>query len=437
MILAFQSRALEKKRVADGTKVAIFIHPPDTTTTLFYCSCSVQCECKERDALPLSSVLKSKTCPPMLQRPAALFNDLSSRLLGNNDNATKDGEKEGSSTGGSSGSSSAGASASGGSNTKKRLSYTPLIERFTGLNTRHHATARDQSGTDAAGGAAAAADDDSHSHGHVSTTPAHLDSHKSNIEKRHDDHHHLHAHAQHRHHADNPIPPNLIPDISIAPTSHRENTAFHALRDTFVFPSFNPATYLPALPTIPCMSGLGQSNLFSDGGDKPSTINDGTSSGAGLLRDSSSIAAAAAAAAGTEGPQSGHGSNHFTVTVTHHHKGRKSTEENRAAATDTTMVDDPMTTIVHHSKAAGSLFSANKHDSFDKLQGLNVTMLGGYRGSILRDANTGRRLWVPLKVGFNVRKAELAIGLKEGDELKSELYTFLFFSSCGPGYIGY
>lgn len=363
----------------------------------------------------------------MLQRPAALFNDLSSRLLGNNDNATKDGEKEGSSTGGRSGSSSAGASASGESNTKKRLSYTPLIERFTGLNTRHHASPRDQSGTDAAGGAAAAADDDSHSHGHVSTTTtAHLDNHKSNIEMRHDDDHLLlHARAQHRHHADNAIPPNLIPDISIAPTSHRENTAFHALRDTFVFPSFNPATYLPALPTIPCMSGLGQSNLFSDSGDKPSTVNDGTSSVGGLSRDGSSIAAAAA---GSEGPLSGHGSNHFTITVTHRQKGRKSTEENQAAATDTIMVDDPMMTTVHHSKAAGSLFSGNKHDSFDKLQGLNVTMLGGYRGSILRDANTGRRLWVPLKVGFNVRKAELAIGLKEGDELKSELYPFLFFS---------
>lgn len=38
-------------------------------------------------------------------------------------------------------------------------------------------------------------------------------------------------------------------------------------------------------------------------------------------------------------------------------------------------------------------------DAFSKLEG-NVLMMGGYRGSILRDARSGRRVWVPLRVSI-------------------------------------
>lgn len=53
-----------------------------------------------------------------------------------------------------------------------------------------------------------------------------------------------------------------------------------------------------------------------------------------------------------------------------------------------------------------------------RLEG-NVVVLGGYRGSILRD-KAGKRLWIPLRVGFGLRKANLALGLSDSDELNSE-----------------
>lgn len=58
-------------------------------------------------------------------------------------------------------------------------------------------------------------------------------------------------------------------------------------------------------------------------------------------------------------------------------------------------------------------------DAIDRLTG-NVVMLGGYRGSILRDAKTGKRLWFSLKIAFGVHKPDLSIGLSEEDELRTE-----------------
>ncbi len=55
---------------------------------------------------------------------------------------------------------------------------------------------------------------------------------------------------------------------SLRPFDHRERTALHALKDTFVLPTIpNPASFIPhhlPLPSIPCMGGLGQSNIFAD-----------------------------------------------------------------------------------------------------------------------------------------------------------------------------
>lgn len=150
---------------------------------------------------------------------------------------------------------------------------------------------------------------------------------------------------------------SLLPHESIRPTSHREKTAMHALKDTFVLPSLhlNPASFLPSLPTIPCMSGLGQSALF---------VND---------NDDERITAVVAPSP------------------------RTSVDGARPDMGEASGVGD---------------------GAFKRLQG-NVLMMGGYRGSILRDASTGRRLWVPLRVGFNVRRADLAIGLTDEDEQRT------------------
>ncbi|KAJ5915542.1 hypothetical protein N7466_011475 [Penicillium verhagenii] len=51
----------------------------------------------------------------------------------------------------------------------------------------------------------------------------------------------------------------------------------------------------------------------------------------------------------------------------------------------------------------------------------DVVILGGYRGSILRSAKApNRQLWVPMKVGLNLRKVDLEVGLTREDEERME-----------------
>ena len=51
----------------------------------------------------------------------------------------------------------------------------------------------------------------------------------------------------------------------------------------------------------------------------------------------------------------------------------------------------------------------------------DIVVLGGYRGSILRSAKPPhRQLWVPIKVGLNLRKVDLEVGLTREDEERME-----------------
>ncbi|PTU16959.1 hypothetical protein P175DRAFT_0413615, partial [Aspergillus ochraceoroseus IBT 24754] len=51
----------------------------------------------------------------------------------------------------------------------------------------------------------------------------------------------------------------------------------------------------------------------------------------------------------------------------------------------------------------------------------DVVVMGGYRGSILRSAKPPQRqLWVPMKVGLNLRKVDLEVGLTHEDEERME-----------------
>ncbi|KAI9924079.1 hypothetical protein ASPWEDRAFT_109410 [Aspergillus wentii DTO 134E9] len=51
----------------------------------------------------------------------------------------------------------------------------------------------------------------------------------------------------------------------------------------------------------------------------------------------------------------------------------------------------------------------------------DVVVMGGYRGSILRSAKPPQRqLWVPMKVGLNIRKVDLEVGLNPEDEERME-----------------
>ncbi|KAF7593396.1 hypothetical protein BBP40_011586 [Aspergillus hancockii] len=51
----------------------------------------------------------------------------------------------------------------------------------------------------------------------------------------------------------------------------------------------------------------------------------------------------------------------------------------------------------------------------------DVVIMGGYRGSVLRSAKPPQRqLWVPMKVGLNLRKVDLEVGLDPEDEERME-----------------
>lgn len=52
----------------------------------------------------------------------------------------------------------------------------------------------------------------------------------------------------------------------------------------------------------------------------------------------------------------------------------------------------------------------------DELSG-DIVLLGGYRGSVLRSAEPPhQQLWAPVNLGFNMRKANLEVGLEDHDE---------------------
>ncbi|GJN66693.1 hypothetical protein PLIIFM63780_004160 [Purpureocillium lilacinum] len=56
----------------------------------------------------------------------------------------------------------------------------------------------------------------------------------------------------------------------------------------------------------------------------------------------------------------------------------------------------------------------------NELEG-DIVVLGGYRGSVLRSADPPhQQLWAPVKLGFNLRKANLEVGLEDEDEATME-----------------
>lgn len=58
--------------------------------------------------------------------------------------------------------------------------------------------------------------------------------------------------------------------------------------------------------------------------------------------------------------------------------------------------------------------------ALDQLTG-DLVIMGGYRGSVLRSAKPpNRQLWVPVKVGLNIRKVNLEVGLSREDEENME-----------------
>ncbi|KAI0538474.1 hypothetical protein GGR58DRAFT_294859 [Xylaria digitata] len=64
----------------------------------------------------------------------------------------------------------------------------------------------------------------------------------------------------------------------------------------------------------------------------------------------------------------------------------------------------------------------------------DVVVMGGYRGSILRSTRTKRQVWVPVKLGLNIRKVNLEVGLEPEDEERMEetIYASGMLQNIGP-----
>lgn len=64
----------------------------------------------------------------------------------------------------------------------------------------------------------------------------------------------------------------------------------------------------------------------------------------------------------------------------------------------------------------------------------DIVIMGGYRGSVLRSTKTNRQVWVPVKVGLNIRKVNLEVGLSDEDEEKMEetIYSSGMLQNIGP-----
>lgn len=74
-----------------------------------------------------------------------------------------------------------------------------------------------------------------------------------------------------------------------------------------------------------------------------------------------------------------------------------------------------------------------KLEPFPSIEG-DVVVLGGYRGSILRDRASGRRVWIPIKAGFNLRKIDLTVGPRDEDEyeMSNKIYPDGMLTHIGP-----
>lgn len=64
----------------------------------------------------------------------------------------------------------------------------------------------------------------------------------------------------------------------------------------------------------------------------------------------------------------------------------------------------------------------------------DIVVMGGYRGSILRSTKTNRQVWVPVKVGLNMRKVDLEVGLEPEDEerMQESIYASGMLQNIGP-----
>ncbi|KAG6293782.1 hypothetical protein E4U46_007134 [Claviceps purpurea] len=121
----------------------------------------------------------------------------------------------------------------------------------------------------------------------------------------------------------------------------------------------------------------------------------------------------------------------FSSTSDTNATGRQGPESRRQpqnssplSSSKTPSVSKPASPTKPTSNTAASTVASTATSAIDrvleKLTG-DIVILGGYRGSVLRSAEPPhQQLWAPVKLGFNMRKANLEVGLQDEDELTME-----------------
>ena len=79
------------------------------------------------------------------------------------------------------------------------------------------------------------------------------------------------------------------------------------------------------------------------------------------------------------------------------------------------VLKNPFKSIGNNKSESDDFLISRTNTIYDQVDG-NFVVIGGYRGSVLRDAKTKRRFWIPLRAGLNLRKVDLLIGPEEEDE---------------------
>ncbi|KAL4796680.1 hypothetical protein BDV19DRAFT_398261 [Aspergillus venezuelensis] len=109
-----------------------------------------------------------------------------------------------------------------------------------------------------------------------------------------------------------------------------------------------------------------------------------------------------------------------------HRRAENATDETMGSADSPLETENPSVTPLPRSatrstarKSVAATYPV-LHEAMGELTG-DVVVMGGYRGSILRSAKPPQRqLWVPMKVGLNLRKVDLEVGLTHEDEERME-----------------
>lgn len=86
----------------------------------------------------------------------------------------------------------------------------------------------------------------------------------------------------------------------------------------------------------------------------------------------------------------------------------------------TFQVKEPRINSLKAAKRNPKFMHSHLDRALESLTG-DIVILGGYRGSVLRSAKPPhRQLWVPVKVGLNIRRVNLEVGLEPEDEIRME-----------------